>query len=181
MWGPVQGKNSQEQTKQNKMYSDPQRKEMDCEESPSDIKWKNVPSDVEWKNVTHPVDRTANWCIGGCWFTLAQWMVGWTGRCLCPLPHLLYPLWIDWPRHLFTELHNWIRTFVVARKSGCMTGTHHLSATNTRKHFSGGKYYCTCLLLNLHQYSRTWFVAGCRTWMFLPQSHNTAALKQVQE
>jgi hypothetical protein len=23
------------------------------------------------KNVAHPVDRTANWCIGGCWFTLA--------------------------------------------------------------------------------------------------------------
>ncbi len=35
-----------------------------------------------------------------------QWMVGWTGGCLCPLPHLLYPLWIDWPRHLFRELHN---------------------------------------------------------------------------
>jgi len=25
----------------------------------------------EWKNAAHPVDRTANWCIGGCWFTLA--------------------------------------------------------------------------------------------------------------
>jgi hypothetical protein len=34
--------------KQNKKkYSDAQRKEMDCEESPSDVKWKNVPSDVE--------------------------------------------------------------------------------------------------------------------------------------
>jgi hypothetical protein len=20
-----------------------------------------------------------NWCIGGCWFILAKWMVGWTG------------------------------------------------------------------------------------------------------
>jgi hypothetical protein len=25
----------------------------------------------KWKNAGHPVDRTANWCIGGCWFTLA--------------------------------------------------------------------------------------------------------------
>jgi hypothetical protein len=24
------------------------------------------------KNARHPVDRTANWCSGGCWFTLAQ-------------------------------------------------------------------------------------------------------------
>jgi hypothetical protein len=23
------------------------------------------------KNTTHLVDRMANWCIGGCWFTLA--------------------------------------------------------------------------------------------------------------
>jgi hypothetical protein len=26
------------------------------------------------KTVAHPVDRTANWCIGGCWFTLAHIM-----------------------------------------------------------------------------------------------------------
>jgi hypothetical protein len=68
------------------------------------------------------VHRTANWCIGGCWFTLAQWMVDWTDGCLCPLPHLLYPLWIDWPRHLFRQLHNWIRTFVVTRKSDAWLG-----------------------------------------------------------
>jgi hypothetical protein len=24
-----------------------------------------------WKNAAHPMDRTANWCIGGCWFSLA--------------------------------------------------------------------------------------------------------------
>ncbi len=30
-----------------------------------------TPSGADWKNVAHPVDRTANWCIGGCWFTLA--------------------------------------------------------------------------------------------------------------
>jgi hypothetical protein len=24
------------------------------------------------KNVAHPMDRTTNWCIGGCWFTLAK-------------------------------------------------------------------------------------------------------------
>ncbi len=35
-----------------------------------------------------------------------QWMVGWTGGCLCPSLHLFYPLWIDWPRHLFRELDN---------------------------------------------------------------------------
>jgi hypothetical protein len=29
-------------------------------------------SGAEWKNSAHPVDRTANWCIGGCWFTLAD-------------------------------------------------------------------------------------------------------------
>ncbi len=28
-------------------------------------------SGAEWKNAAHLVDRTANWCIGGCWFTLA--------------------------------------------------------------------------------------------------------------
>jgi len=33
-----------------------------------------------------------NWCIGGCWFTPAKWMVGWTGGFSCPLRHLLYPL-----------------------------------------------------------------------------------------
>ncbi len=51
-----------------------------------------------------------------------QWMVGWTGGSLLSLPHLLYLLWIDWPRHLFRELHNWIRTFVVARKSDAWLG-----------------------------------------------------------
>ncbi len=30
-----------------------------------------TPSGTKWKDTTHPVDRTANWCIGGCWFTLA--------------------------------------------------------------------------------------------------------------
>ncbi len=30
-----------------------------------------TPSGAEWKNARHPVDRTANWSIGGCWFTLA--------------------------------------------------------------------------------------------------------------
>jgi hypothetical protein len=24
------------------------------------------------KNTAHPMDRTSNWCIGGCWFTLAR-------------------------------------------------------------------------------------------------------------
>ncbi len=33
------------------------------------LRW--TPSGAEWKNATHLVDRTANWCIGGCWFTLA--------------------------------------------------------------------------------------------------------------
>ncbi len=29
-------------------------------------------SHTEWKNADHPVDKTTNWCIGGCWFTLAH-------------------------------------------------------------------------------------------------------------
>ncbi len=29
------------------------------------------PSDAKWKNITHPLDKTTNWCIGGCWFTMA--------------------------------------------------------------------------------------------------------------
>ncbi len=29
-----------------------------------------TPFGAEWKNAAHPVDRTANWCIGGFWFTL---------------------------------------------------------------------------------------------------------------
>jgi hypothetical protein len=35
------------------------------------------------KKRSHPVDRTANWCIGGCWFTLAQpwWAHTVTGSC----------------------------------------------------------------------------------------------------
>jgi hypothetical protein len=30
-----------------------------------------TPFDVEWKNAAHLMDRTVNWCIGGCWFILA--------------------------------------------------------------------------------------------------------------
>jgi hypothetical protein len=26
---------------------------------------------LDEKNAAHPIDRTANWCIGGCWFTLS--------------------------------------------------------------------------------------------------------------
>jgi hypothetical protein len=51
-----------------------------------------------------------------------QWMVGWTGGCLCPSPHLFYPLWIDWPRHLFRELDNRRPTSLVARKSDAWPG-----------------------------------------------------------
>ncbi len=25
---------------------------------------------AEWKNAVHPVDKTTNWCIGGCWFII---------------------------------------------------------------------------------------------------------------
>ncbi len=50
-------KTRQEQKKRKKKYSGQQQKEIDCDEPPSG---------AEWKNATHPVDRTANWCIGGC-------------------------------------------------------------------------------------------------------------------
>jgi hypothetical protein len=33
--------------------------------------WVNTGSGTGWRNTAHPVDRTANWCTGGCWFTLA--------------------------------------------------------------------------------------------------------------
>ncbi len=57
-------KNGQEQKKEKRKqkYSGQQQKEIDCDD----------PSRAEWKNATHPVDRTANWCIGGCWFTLPR-------------------------------------------------------------------------------------------------------------
>jgi hypothetical protein len=111
-----------------------------------------------------------------------QWMVGWTGGFLCPLPHLLYPLWIDWPRHLFRELHNWIRTFVVARKSDAWLGPiifllqTHASISLVASTSALVYYYCTCL--NTRPLG---LCAGYRTRMFLPQPHNTAARKEVQE
>jgi len=77
----------------------------------------------------HPLDGTL---VGAGWVWPSvvphgvimgiQWMVGWTAGFLCPLPHLLYPLWLDWPRHLFRELHNRIQTFVVPRKSDAWLG-----------------------------------------------------------
>jgi hypothetical protein len=47
---------------------------------PKKVQWSTVkrngmwwtPYDVKWKNATHPMDRTANWCISACWFTLAH-------------------------------------------------------------------------------------------------------------
>ncbi len=51
-------KRSRKNPKQNKIVTNNEKK------------WTVMnPSDVEWKNVAHPVDKTANWCIGGCWFT----------------------------------------------------------------------------------------------------------------
>jgi len=34
--------------------------------------WVNTGSGTRWRNATHPMDRTANWCTGECWFTLAH-------------------------------------------------------------------------------------------------------------
>jgi len=55
-----------------------------------------TPFGVEWKNAAHPVKRTANWCIGGWGFTLAQSPQPWNFGCDVqgrePLrPHVLYP------------------------------------------------------------------------------------------
>jgi hypothetical protein len=38
---------------------------MDCDELHV------VLNEAEWKNTAHSVDKTANWCTGGCWFTMA--------------------------------------------------------------------------------------------------------------
>jgi hypothetical protein len=58
--GQVQGKTTKNQ-KEKVQWSAAKR---------NGLSW--TPSGAEWKNATHPVNRTANWCIGGCWFTLAQ-------------------------------------------------------------------------------------------------------------
>jgi hypothetical protein len=53
------GKNGQEPKKKSTVVS-------------SKKKWTEMnPIRRRMKKATHPVDRTANWCIGGCWFTLA--------------------------------------------------------------------------------------------------------------
>ncbi len=59
----VKSKGKQPRTKKQKQkYSGHQQKEMNCD------KPHLMPNE---KNIAHPVDRTTNWCIGGCWFTLA--------------------------------------------------------------------------------------------------------------
>jgi hypothetical protein len=68
--GQVQGKNSQELKKKKK--------------EKGTLWW--TPSGAKWKNAPHPVDRTANWCIGGCWLTLpiCQLWVMQLDPCLVP-------------------------------------------------------------------------------------------------
>jgi hypothetical protein len=58
----VRSREKRPRTKKKKKYNGQQQKEMDCHEP--------HPAPNE-KIARHPVDRTANWCIGGCWFTLA--------------------------------------------------------------------------------------------------------------
>ncbi len=60
--------------------TNPQKKNLQWSATKRNELWW-TPFDIEWKNTAHPVNRTANWCIGGCWFTLAGKalliMVGW--------------------------------------------------------------------------------------------------------
>jgi len=56
-----------------------------------------TPSGTEWKNAKHQVDRTANWCIGGCWFTLAHKLpVGHSELAPNITPSTGCPLWPEW-------------------------------------------------------------------------------------
>jgi hypothetical protein len=32
--------------------------------------WVNVGLEIRWENVNHPMDKTINLCVHGCWFTL---------------------------------------------------------------------------------------------------------------
>jgi len=53
--------NGQEKKKKKEVQWSTAKREMDCMNT----------FDVKRKNTAHPVDRMANWCIGGFWFTLA--------------------------------------------------------------------------------------------------------------
>jgi hypothetical protein len=60
------------------------------------------------KNVTHPVDRTTNWCIGGCWFILASKEVLAQHLLLLVLVNYLENGWLSkWPKGNLSIFNQW--------------------------------------------------------------------------
>jgi hypothetical protein len=57
-------------TTKNKMIKGQQPKKIDCGRMLVSVKCKKT-DEKEANNSAHPMDRTANWCSHGGWFTLA--------------------------------------------------------------------------------------------------------------